>query len=753
MIFWCEKFGVKFGFWGGLWCGLTLTPGAIAQPQTVGQLSATPTQLGDDLQITVTTTRTPRQLLAAPGTVTLFDRENLERNPGANLRDILRYEPGLSVQQSPRAGLRNLNIRGLEGARVLLQIDGIRLPNEFNLGPFGTGRDFVDLGTLRRMEVLRGPGSSLYGSDALGGVVTFSTLEPSDFLGDRDRYARLDTGGSSADSSFTNALTVAARADRLEFVGRYGRRDFREPNRLGDVLFRDRQAGGSNSYFGKLVYRIDERQTLKLTADVLNRATNTFFAPANLRSETGGATVLSLFSGLSANRSRVSLDYDWNNPEGSFRSLRAQLYYQNTQTPETTLEERWVTPAGSPPGTPASQLARRDGFNNFLDRIVGGNLQLSHAFTTGELNHTLTYGVDLSAQRNERPRRRVQTNLVTGAQTQNNIPDNFPTKDFPDSDTYRVGIYLQDEIEWGDVSIIPGLRFDTYGLATTTDADFFRNASPPPANFSATSFSPRLAVVWKLSPELRLFGQYARGFRAPLYDEINSGFANTLSGYFVAPNPDLKAETSDGFELGLRGNFPQGRFSIAAFYNNYSNFIERFANTGTQVLPGFTRPFLRFQSRNAASARIYGLEASGEYRFQPGNEGFSLLASLGFAVGDDLTADRPLNTINPFKAVAGLRYRGAEERWGAELIGSFVGTPRAPGDTPLLIPDGYVTVDLLGFVQFSPQVRLNVGVFNLFNTQYFEYADLRNFAAADRFRVDSLAQPGVNFSANLSWQF
>ncbi|MGQ9867061.1 MAG: TonB-dependent receptor plug domain-containing protein [Pseudanabaenaceae cyanobacterium] len=284
--------GMKW-IWGwGIWGGGMLGSAAIAQPLTVGQLQTTPTQLVDDLQITVTTTRTPRQLLEAPGTVTLFDRENLERNPGANLRDILRYEPGLGVRQSPRAGIGNINIRGLEGARVLLQIDGIRLPNEFNLGPFGTGRDFVDLGTLRQVEVLRGNGSSLYGSDALGGVVTFSTLEPRDFLIDQDSYARLDIGGSSADSSFRHALTVAARADRLEFVGRYGRRDFRELNRLGDIAFRDRQAGGSNSYFGKLVYRIDARQTLKLTTDVLNRATNTFFAPPNLRAETGGATVL-----------------------------------------------------------------------------------------------------------------------------------------------------------------------------------------------------------------------------------------------------------------------------------------------------------------------------------------------------------------------------------------------------------------------------------------------------------------------------
>ncbi|NJK61013.1 MAG: TonB-dependent receptor plug domain-containing protein [Oscillatoriales cyanobacterium SM2_1_8] len=394
---------MKAAFWWGVLGGLGMASAAIAQPETVGQLQTTPTQLGDDLQITVTTTRTPRQLLEAPGTVTVFDRENLERNPGASLRDILRYEPGLSVQQGPRAGIRNINIRGLDDARVLLQVDGIRLPNEFNLPPFGTGRDFVDLGTLRRVEVLRGPGSSLYGSDALGGGGHLQHPGAQRLSGGSGQLRPVGCWRQQRRQQLHQCPHRGRPRRSPGICGAVRSSRFSGTNRLGDPQFRDRQAGSSNSYFGKLVYRLDEQQTLKLTADILNRATNTFFAPPNLQPETGGVTtVTSLFSGLSANRSRVSLDYDFNNPEGAFRAIRAQIYYQDTQTPETTLEERRIAPDGSR-GHPPSQVARRDGFNNFLDRIVGGSLQLSNAFTTGELNHILTYGVDLSTQRNERP--------------------------------------------------------------------------------------------------------------------------------------------------------------------------------------------------------------------------------------------------------------------------------------------------------------------------------------------------------------
>lgn len=711
----------------------------------------------DDIEITVTGTRSPRDVQDAPGSVTVIERGEIERGNVNNLRDIIREDLGVSIRKSPRSGLQNFNIRGIEGNRILFQVDGIRLPNEFTLGPFGTGRDFVDLSTLKVLEILKGPGSALYGSDAIGGVLTFTTVDPSDLLAitGKDSYISANTNYNSADSGFNNSVAVATRADKLEFAGIYTRRDFRELNRNGDPQFNDRQTGSSNNYLGKLVYRFDAKNSLKLTAEVLNQSTFTTFARANLPEETGGAVVVqSLTSDFKTNRTRLSLDYDFDNPDGGFiRTAKIQAFYQDANTPEFNVEDRLVAPTGARPGTPPSQLASRIGLNDFTDRIYGANLQLQSSFATGTVNHLLTYGLEYSQQKNTRPREREQINRVTGERTRNLIPENFPTKDFPDSDTTRFALFLQDEISFGNISIIPGLRLDFYSLTATADEDFLRNLSPPPANFSSSNLSPRFAILWKPSQDFTIFGQYARGFRAPLYDEINSGFANTLFGYRVIPNPDLKAESSDGFELGVRGRFPQGRFSLVGFYNTYDNFIQRFVNTGLENIPGFPRPFIRFQSQNVASARIYGVEFSGEYRFsnQPG--GFSLFGGLAYAVGDDQTNNRPLGTINPFKANVGLRYRAADNSWGIDLVGTFVGSPRVPLDTQLFVPAGYTLVDLTGYVNFTPLISLNFGVYNLFNQKYFEYSDLRTFPAADAARVDRLAQPGTNVAVSLNAKF
>ncbi len=713
----------------------------------------------DEIEITVTGTRSPRPVQDAPGSVIVIDREEIEGNNIRNLRDLLRYEPGISVQQSPRFGFQNFNIRGIEGNRILFQVDGIRLPSQFELPPFSTGRDFVDLSTLKTVEILKGPGSALYGSDAIGGTVTFTTIDPADLLAitGKDSYVGLSTGYSSSNSSFSNSFQIAQRLDKLELVAIYSRQDFRELNRNGDPQFNDRQNGDSNNYFGKLVYRFDDRNTLKFTTEVLNRSTFTTIARANQIEETGGGrTVQTLTSDFNTDRTRFTLDYEFQNPEGGFiNNAKIQAYFQDTNTPEFTFEERLIAPAGSRPGTPATQLANRIGTNQFIDRILGTNLQLQSRFNTGDLRHFLTYGADISNQRNERPRDRIQTNTVTGAQTRDLIPDNFPTKDFPDSDAFRLGIFVQNEITIGDsnISIIPGIRFDSYSLTASPDEDFLRNGSPAPVNFNSSNISPRLGIIWKTSPEFTIFGQYARGFRAPLFDEINSGFANTLFGYRVVPNPDLKAETSDGFELGIRGKFPQGRLSLVGFYNTYNNLIQRFVNTGTENVPGFPRPFIRFQSQNVSNARIYGVELGGEYRFNERPEGISIFGGLSYAIGDNETTNTPLNTINPFKANAGLRYRATDNRWGAEFVGTFVGSPRVPIDTQLFIPGGYTTVDLTGYVNFTPLVSLSLGIYNLFNQKYFEYSDLRTFPAADSARVDRFAQPGTNIAASLNWKF
>ncbi|MEB3338309.1 MAG: TonB-dependent receptor plug domain-containing protein, partial [Leptolyngbyaceae bacterium] len=145
----------------------------------------------DELEITVIGTRTPRLTRLTPGSISVTTAQDIDELLVQDLRDLFRYQPNISVGNNRRYGLQDINIRGLGGNRVLILNDGIRLPTQFQFGPTTSiGRDYVDLETLQQVEVIRGPASALYGSDALGGVVTFRTVDPSDFL---DRFDRQDS--------------------------------------------------------------------------------------------------------------------------------------------------------------------------------------------------------------------------------------------------------------------------------------------------------------------------------------------------------------------------------------------------------------------------------------------------------------------------------------------------------------------------------------------------------------------------------
>ncbi|MCB1805030.1 MAG: TonB-dependent receptor plug domain-containing protein, partial [Candidatus Competibacteraceae bacterium] len=121
-----------------------------------------------------------------------------------DISDLVRYEPGVTVDNSGRFGLTGFRIRGIGGDRVLTTIDGIRIADEFSFGPFqDSNRDFIDLDALKAVEIIRGPASALYGSDAIGGVVSFLTKDPEDYLGifNKEVYISAKAGYNSASDS------------------------------------------------------------------------------------------------------------------------------------------------------------------------------------------------------------------------------------------------------------------------------------------------------------------------------------------------------------------------------------------------------------------------------------------------------------------------------------------------------------------------------------------------------------------------
>ncbi|ABD03652.1 transporter, TonB-dependent heme/hemoglobin receptor family [Synechococcus sp. JA-2-3B'a(2-13)] len=713
-------------------------------------------------QVTVTGTRTERTLADSPASITVIDRERLRRELVQNIQDLVRYEPGVSVRRSVRYGLQDFNIRGLDANRVLIQVDGIRQPERFSFGPFTIGRDTFELEALKTVEIIRGPASTLYGSDALGGVVTYTTLDPADLLGERDSHVGLSSQYDSKNQGYVNTLSLAGRQDNLEALLIYTRRDAREPDIQADPSFKDRQTVEGDNVLAKLVYRFSPFDSLTLTAEYFHNRTTTTFSPRNL-----DPGIRFFRETIETERSRLSLEYRYANPDTpAFELATVQIYYQPARTQEPSVEERTLTVQGRP------VPVRRDTFNELVSNILGASVQAQSRFQTGDLSHRLVYGMEISTTRNERPRNRFQTNLLTGAVTQNIPPDTFPTKDFPDSDTVRFGLYLQDEIDFGggNFTLIPGIRYDTYRLTPSPDEAFLKSGAEA-ASLFADAISPKVGLVWRINPNLTFTAQYNTGFRAPQYNEINSGFTNLVSPFFryrTLSNPNLRPETSQGFEVGLRGIYPQASFSLAAYYNTYNDFIEAFREVGSEPSPPGPPgsppppPVTLFQSQNVSRARIYGVEATGQYFFSPDLTGWSLNGSFAWAVGDNLTENKPLLSIEPLTAVLGLHYDDPSQIWGARLVATLVADPRdpqrevvqpnpnAPPQIPF-VPKGYTVVDLLGYYNLDDNWQLNFGVFNLFDEKYFLYSETRSLFVGPE--VERRAQPGRHAALSFSTRF
>lgn len=724
----------------------------LAGAEAAAVAAAEPTDLE---VVTVTATRTERAVADVPSSVSVISRERMDRELVRDLKDLFRYEPGISVTSGfGRFGLGDIRIRGLGGNRVRIEIDGVVVPDAFAIGSFSNAnRNFVDLDTLKRVEIVRGPGSALYGSDALGGVVAFVTKDPVDYL-DEGEGAHFDfkLGYEGENRGLFGGATSAFGGERWSGLVAIGHRQGQQPRNQGDDDSRgaartrpNPQDSEGRSLLAKLVHAPDPNQRFRLTVegneDQVDTEVLSAHGPAPFMR---GPPVLvtSMQGDDHQSRARVALAHEMDAPGFAFADgLHWQVYRQDSETTQRTREER-VTLVGGRQVSPT----RREREFNFDQRVHGVEATLHKSFSLGASWHDLTYGFEYAQTRLRQKRDGRATNLVTGAVTSTILPDVFPVRDFPVSTTEVAAVFVQDEITlWnGALTLVPGVRVDRYELDPEVDA-IFREDNPglEPGSLGKTAVSPRFGMVWRFAPRWALFGGYQHGFRAPPYNDVNMGFTNLLFGYTAIPNPDLKPETSDGLELGLRYAGARTYAELAGYYNRYDDFIEslRVVSAPPQT------PLVVFQSRNVSEATIRGVELRGGAEL---GAGWSLRGSAAWSEGEDETADRPLATVDPLRASLGVGYEA--QAWGIELAGRFAARKRDLAQADQFAPPGYGVLDLLVHRELAPGVKLNAGVFNVADRKYWDWADVAGVTAGSNV-VDRYTRPGrsLGFSVAFSW--
>lgn len=146
------------------------------------------------------------------------------------MQDLVRHIPSVSVDRQtskidPFGNFGGIRIRGVSGNRVQMQVDGSRVIESIQDG----NHNFIDLSTIKVVEIVRGPGSILWGSDVLGGVVAFRTLDPNDLLKDKSYAAQINGGYNSLNRQKTKTgMFAIAFSPNVEGLITFTRRDYEE---------------------------------------------------------------------------------------------------------------------------------------------------------------------------------------------------------------------------------------------------------------------------------------------------------------------------------------------------------------------------------------------------------------------------------------------------------------------------------------------------------------------------------------------
>jgi hemoglobin/transferrin/lactoferrin receptor protein len=697
--------------------------------------------------ITVTATRTEKPVIDVPATVSVIDAQTIDDRFITDIKDLVRYEPGVTVRRAParftaagsstgRDRDSGFNIRGLEGNRVLITVDGVRVPDAFSFGAQSVGRgDYVDLDLVKSVEILRGPASALYGSDGVAGAVSFITKDPQDFLKDGQSLGGgVRIGYDSSDESWTKSAVAAGQAGTVSAMVAYTRRNGKELDNKGsnDSANTDRttpnpQDIDSNAVLARLVWQPSDAHRLRFTYEHFDSDVETNVLSAIAKPPLATTSVLGLTADDTTKRNRGTIDYRYIG-EGFVSGARFASYYQKSTTLQDAFEDR-------------NTAADRRRINRFDNTVYGGMIQLESRLETGGVEHLLVYGGDASHTR--------QTGVRDGT-----VPpagETFPTRAFPTTDYTLAGLFVQDEISiaGGRVLLYPALRYDHYKLDPQSDPLF---TTFVPRGQGDSKVTPRIGVVVKATDIVRLFANYTQGFKAPEPNQINNGFANLVANYRSIPNPDLKPETSRAYEGGVRLNGAAWSASATAFSGRYKNFIDQ-----VQISGAFTaaNPAV-YQYVNIGRVKIHGIEATGEYRH---DSGLGARAAFSYAKGTVRSngVSAPLDSIEPIKVVGGLFYQKADSPLRAEIVATHSDGKKQSrtnnscntSTTVCFTPPGFWIVDATISYKVMDHATLRAGLFNLFDTKYFWWSDVRGLASTSTIR-DAYSQPGRNFGLSLA---
>jgi hemoglobin/transferrin/lactoferrin receptor protein len=668
--------------------------------------------------ITVVASRTEETVIQALAGVSAVRQDRIDQLQPTRTSDVFWGVPSVSFQQRADDPGTAINIRGMQDfGRVAVVVDGAR-QNFQRTGHNADGLFYLEPELLAGADVVRGPVANIYGSGAIGGVVSFRTKNVDDILKPGEKFGGLLHGliGSNELQGLGSTFFAARPSDKIDFlVGATGRHvsDYKDghgdlvPNShfnvsTGIAKLNLHPADGHDVRFGGIHYESDFRNGLP-------NATHT-------------ATVY----GTEVWNDIATARWRYTRPDDRIFDFDINTYWTKTKTDQTKLEGTNNSPASGSIGDKRS----------FQIETIGVDVNNTSRFEVGPFQSLLTVGGDAF---------RDQVNVV----------DATGTGDFftPSGERTVSGAFAQLKSRYSTwLEVITAARYDNYQLEGSTGGGSSGDRLSPKATVGITPIS------W-----FTVYGTYAEGYRAPAITEVFvTGQHPNLgpgSNFIFLQNVGLRPEIGKTQEIGI--NIRQDALLVAndalrikanVFRNDLTDFIEQ-----TTVLNGVAAAGglicaspagFCIQYQNIPSARIEGVEFESTY-----DTGGWFVGLAGSSLhGKNLTKNQPLLKVPPAQLATTLGARFFDRkvtvavRW---LAVDGKDQSDIPPGTTIPPSDGYSVVNLYADYRPNEDTILALNVDNLFNVYYAPYLNVTTSGSA----VVPSPSPGLTVKGSLKVRF
>ncbi len=642
--------------------------------------------------ITDATTRTDEKLINTLAGTSVVTKEEVKRFQPDSAAALLLSVPGLNVEEASDDPGSAINIRGLQDfGRVNVMIDGAR-QNFQRSGHNADGQFYLEPELIKKVDVVRGPVSTIYGSGAIGGIVNFETIDPADMLRHGEKWAASlkSTYSTNDEAVLVSAIGAVKMNETVSVLANFVWRDHEnyEDGNGNEIENTDKQL---KSGLIKGVFDFAPGNQLKLSYIHKDDDYTTGLLSDTNRQET------------TTEDKTISAKWAFNPTDNDLIDLTMSAYFTSTKVEQTRLDNL-EDPFDFIP--PINVLVTAGNERFFKIQTFGFDIYNSSRFATDSINHTLTYGGDFFKDR-------VKTeDLGLGGSG-----DEFT----PSGERKTYGFYVQDKLEYQNwLEVIAAVRYDHYEL----DGNGI--------NVKDEKVSPKITVGVTPIEGIQFFATYAEGFRAPAISEtLQSGIHPVPPTFDILPNPNLRPETAENWEGGVNLSFDKVitrndafRAKATIFRNDVEDYIEDDLvgfSFGTCFFPPYTTCG-DSQFTNIAKARLEGFELEANYD----NRDWFLNVAFTHVRGDNLTNGEPLKSIYPDKLVTTVGFRMMEEklllggRWTYADGQDRVPAPTDPSDpnideTPT---PSYNLVDLFATYEVNDTLQFGLTLNNIFDEQF-----------------------------------